>query len=549
MASGGGGSGQRGMSLKLLSLPRLLRLSRIIQKLQHLSSSNGFRILLFMVVYVVIAHWAACLFHYMSKWQIWNASDGWVDVTTGAVPWLVYNCLQYSGAVTRYTASLYWALTTMVTVGYGDITPVTNMERCFTMVLQLLAGVLQGVVFGNIGLALQGFDRANSSLQERLRDMQRLARQQSLPDALAVRMQDSTCALWRQAQGFDAARLMGCMGGSLHSDVLASLDYSAALKATPLFCDAPPGFMRALLARLRVLAYLPGEVVVDAGDPGTEMYFVHAGAVRLLSFAHSGEDAVLGAGDIFGEVDTILCQRRSARAVAEAPGGATLYALSRDDFDAVLAQFPELIGTLTDRCLSREAALRRGSSEAWSEEAAAQEGGGEALAPPPHVRSDSRGGCDTLSTAEASALAARQRILLRVDSKRLPLAPAGQAESTSSVRAGSAAAAAARWGRAASAARSISELQSSAAAPSFAAKEASVIHLTPRFVDHTPRPLAAPAPPPAPQREQLDWAAFETRMRAVMRAQAGAHAEAEARLGSLMLLQDGLASQAAALAM
>ncbi len=182
--------GQQEMGMKLLRLPRLLRLSRLLRKartracarithavaapdtriaypcqLKHLSSSNAFRVVLLMAVYVVISHWAACVFHFMSKWQIWNASSGWVDASTGLVPWLVVNCLQFSGAQTRYIASLYWALTTMVTVGFGDITPITNMERCFTITLQLIAGVLQGIVFGNIGVALHGFDSENKCVR------------------------------------------------------------------------------------------------------------------------------------------------------------------------------------------------------------------------------------------------------------------------------------------------------------------------------------------------------------------------------------------------
>ena len=40
----------------------------------------------------------------------------------------------------RYVASLYWAITTMSTVGYGDIVPVNTAERIFAISAMVLRG-------------------------------------------------------------------------------------------------------------------------------------------------------------------------------------------------------------------------------------------------------------------------------------------------------------------------------------------------------------------------------------------------------------------------
>ncbi len=88
--SGDGSDGA--LALKLLRLPRLLRLSRLLRKvrdclrcwlqcchdlrrcvlakLDHASSATLFRVGLLVGAYVLIGHWAACLFFYMSKWQV-----------------------------------------------------------------------------------------------------------------------------------------------------------------------------------------------------------------------------------------------------------------------------------------------------------------------------------------------------------------------------------------------------------------------------------------------------------------------------------------------
>ena len=64
---------------------------------------------------------------------------------------------------TQYTASLYWTLTTMTTVGYGDIVPLSNYERAFACVVELLGAVCTALVFGNVALLVQGLDGAGAA--------------------------------------------------------------------------------------------------------------------------------------------------------------------------------------------------------------------------------------------------------------------------------------------------------------------------------------------------------------------------------------------------
>jgi len=91
--------------------------------------------------------------------------------------------------------------------------------------------------------------------------------------------------------------------------------------------------------------------------PGTMMYMIESGSVRVISIGRTGQELtlnVLGPGDLFGELSILDGQHRSATAITLAPTVAWL--LSQADLKEFMVKFPPvnqaMIDVLVDRVRS-----------------------------------------------------------------------------------------------------------------------------------------------------------------------------------------------------
>lgn len=327
---------------RLLALTRVLRLTRlfVLQRRWRVQTSFNpavLRLVFFGFWIAVVAHWMA---------SGWIALDGFESGPPDLPP---------------YQSALYWSITTLTTVGYGDITPIGVGQTYYTMVAMALGAAMYGYVIGNVASLLANLDVIRAQHLRRLENVNHFMRDRHVPRDLQARVRDYYNHVW-ESRIDTATDVLEDLPGPLHVEI-ALHTHRTILERVPLFAAAGEDFYRELVLYLESRVFLPGELLMRRGEVGHELYFIDSGSVTVLARDDEEVLAVLTDGDFVGEM-ALLADRPRANTVI-AMGYCHVYALDRAGFGRVLENFPDVAAEV-----GRIAEARRIESSAVGEDPA-----------------------------------------------------------------------------------------------------------------------------------------------------------------------------------
>ncbi len=146
--------------IKIVRALRFLKLSKIFWKFKvyfgYTQARNLFELLKVLIVVLLLSHWLACIWHLVAVCELQYSNYD---------TWLERRDLLDAGPSERYINSLYWAVTTMLTVGYGDITPASIPELWTAVVAMLLACGVFAFSFNTIGTILNDISQQRAKIR------------------------------------------------------------------------------------------------------------------------------------------------------------------------------------------------------------------------------------------------------------------------------------------------------------------------------------------------------------------------------------------------
>jgi hypothetical protein len=117
---------------------------------------------------------------------------------------------------------MYWAMSTMATVGYGDVTPIQVPEKLVAMVGMLVGVTVFAYMMSTMSILLSTFNSQGLRVSERHRQLDIFCRTHKIPSALAIKLgQYYDYVISRQIHPDDLELVAG-LSGCLRQQVLVS---------------------------------------------------------------------------------------------------------------------------------------------------------------------------------------------------------------------------------------------------------------------------------------------------------------------------------------
>ncbi|CAG9857625.1 unnamed protein product [Phyllotreta striolata] len=329
----------------IVRLNRLFKLPRLWEWFERTETDtnypNVFRICKVVLAILVLIHWNACLYFAISYF-IGFGTDNWVYNLNGP---------QNSSLARQYIYSFYWSTLTLTTIGETPV-PENDAEYLF-VVADFLAGVLIfATIVGNIGSMISNMNVARVDFQNRMDGVKQYMAFRKVGRELEARVIRWFAYTWAESGALDEERVLSALPDKLKAEIAIRVHLDT-LRKVRIFQDCEPGLLEALVLKLRLQVFSPGDYICRKGDVGKEMYIVKRGRLQVVADDGCTVLATLGAGSVFGEVSVldIAGNRTGNRRTANVRslGYSDLFCLAKDDLLVALADYPEARATLTER--------------------------------------------------------------------------------------------------------------------------------------------------------------------------------------------------------
>ena len=155
-------------------MTRLLRILKIVKEsskmLKYLNDLLKIglgmeRLFFFVIIFVILCHIVTCVWIISGQFSQGIKDDGSIDY---ADTWMnneyILNIILNEDNFELYATSFYYTVSTITTVGYGDISGQNTLERLICIIIMIIGVISFSFATGSLSSILQNYDQANAKL-------------------------------------------------------------------------------------------------------------------------------------------------------------------------------------------------------------------------------------------------------------------------------------------------------------------------------------------------------------------------------------------------
>lgn len=354
------GKGAFARFLRLPKLYRLLRLSRllklmksrlhndIMERIQEFLSlkSNVISTISSFLTILIFVHIVSCFWYFTARLYDFSPDT-----------WVFRNNYQDSDLATLYLACLYWAVTNLSTVGYGDTTPVTILEIFVSLIWMGCGLYFFSFTIGNLASMMGSMDLKENALTNKLSVIEEIATEVKLSKKVKEKLKKSI-RYSTQKRGFSWVEKMDLLKElpkSLRYEIALAMHQGAARRIN-FFLNKDQTFTACLVPMLQPMLIDKGNYIYETGSCADEIYFLVKGMVRVLK----GKELVLQRvrpWKYFGNIEVVKKVYRKFDACS--CGSCEILVMNKQALNTIEFEFHDIWQEISENALKKEKKIRR----------------------------------------------------------------------------------------------------------------------------------------------------------------------------------------------
>jgi hypothetical protein len=185
------------------------------------------------------------------------------------------------GRLSHYLTSLYWVVTTITTVGYGDIYAGTNVEKVYATMSMLIGVTVFGYVIGSMSRIVSTIAQPGQRRREKLDAVKHYVREQKLPRDVQKDVNIYFEAYCKTNSVFDEDVLLAPLRPNLRKEILLYTNRHVT-DCIYIFRKLVQIEQETFLDLAALKIYSPGDYLFFAGDPAEAVFFLYRGALEIV---------------------------------------------------------------------------------------------------------------------------------------------------------------------------------------------------------------------------------------------------------------------------
>lgn len=265
------------------------------------------------------------------------------DISRNELNWLSKADVLNSSWQVQYLYAFYWASITMMTVGYGDISPQNQNEIIVCVISVILGCGVYAYNIGSIGMILQDLNKENSEFTRHINVINQFMSRKNICKDLQMKIREYLRFIWKEEnmQNLEEEqKIIGLLSDSLKEELLMEA-YGGVLKKHPIFfANFTEKSLKKVVSIIKHMKLLPDEKIFCQNENAEEdisIFFIMKGKVEISSTNEYNADfpmKELESGELFGEIEFFTGTNRNIS--AKCKDFTTLLAIKREEFIKVL---------------------------------------------------------------------------------------------------------------------------------------------------------------------------------------------------------------------